>query len=79
MVPATPIGLRDRAIIMTLFLSGRRRAEVLGITAGRISVGGEMVFYSYRGKGPRYFQPGDAAGWSELEITPHNRAGQTSS
>jgi len=28
-VPDTPIGLRDRAINLTLILTGRRRAEVL--------------------------------------------------
>ena len=50
-VPATLVGLRDRAIILTLVFTGRRRAEVLGMTAGSISVEGEVVFYSYRGKG----------------------------
>ena len=50
-VPATPVGLRDRAIILTLVFTGRRRAEVLGMTAGSISVEGTAVFYSYRGKG----------------------------
>ncbi len=30
-IPNTPIGLRDRAIVLTLVLTGRRRAEVLGI------------------------------------------------
>ena len=43
-VPATPVGLRDRAIILTLTFTGRRRAEVLGMTAGSISVEGEVVF-----------------------------------
>ena len=50
-VPATPVGLRDRAIILTLTFTGRRRAEVLGMTAGSISVEGAAVFYTYRGKG----------------------------
>ncbi len=50
-VPATPVGLRDRAIILTLVFTGRRRAEVLGMTAGSISVENATVFYSYRGKG----------------------------
>ena len=50
-LPITPIGLRDRAIILTLTFTGRRRAEVLGMTAGSISVEGDTVFYSYRGKG----------------------------
>ena len=51
LVPATPVGLRDRAIILTLVFTGRRRAEVLGMTAGSISVDGTTVFCSYRGKG----------------------------
>jgi integrase/recombinase XerD len=50
-VPMTPVGLRDRAIILTLTFTGRRRAEVLGMTAGSIEVEGGTVFYSYRGKG----------------------------
>ena len=51
MVPATPVGLRDRVIILTLVFTGRRGAEVLGMTAGSISVDGTTDFYSYRGKG----------------------------
>jgi site-specific recombinase XerD len=47
----TPVGLRDRAIILTLTFTGRRRAEVLGMKAGSIEIAGETVFYSYRGKG----------------------------
>ena len=50
-VPNTPVGLRDRAIILTLTFTGRRRAEVLGLTAGSLSFEGGTVFYSYRGKG----------------------------
>jgi site-specific recombinase XerC len=50
-IPSTPVGLRDRAIILTLTFTGRRRAEVLGMTAGSLSVEGGSVFYSYRGKG----------------------------
>jgi site-specific recombinase XerD len=48
-VPTTPVGLRDRAII-TLTFTGRR-AEVLGMTAGSIDDEGGTVFHSYRGKG----------------------------
>ena len=50
-LPCTPVGLRDRAIILMLTFTGRRRAEVLGMTAGSISPEGAAVFYSYRGKG----------------------------
>lgn len=49
-VPTTPVGLRDRAIILTLVMTGRRRAEVLGMTAGSIMIG-DHVYYTYRGKG----------------------------
>jgi integrase len=44
-------GRRDRAIILVLVLTGRRRAEVLGLRAGDLSLEGETVFYAYRGKG----------------------------
>ncbi len=50
-LPATPVGLRDRAIILTLTFTGRRRAEVLGMTTGSISIEGGTVFYTYKGKG----------------------------
>ena len=50
-VPSTPVGLRDRAIILTLVFTGRRRAEVLGMTAGSLAEGGGAIYYTYRGKG----------------------------
>jgi integrase/recombinase XerC len=50
-VPDTVAGRRDRAILLTLVLTGRRRAEVIGLTAGDLSPEGDTVFYSYRGKG----------------------------
>ena len=50
-VPDTIAGRRDRALLLTFVLTGRRRAEVIGLTAGDISVEAETVFYSYRGKG----------------------------
>lgn len=50
-VPDTVAGRRDRAILLTLVLTGRRRAEVMGLKAGDISLEGETAFYSYRGKG----------------------------
>src|SRR5665811_1582132 len=50
-IPDTPPGLRDRAIIVTLVLTGRRRAEVFRMTAGDLSFENEVCFYSYRGKG----------------------------
>ena len=50
-VPDTVAGRRDRALLLTFVLTGRRRAEVLSLTAGDISVEDEVAFYSYRGKG----------------------------
>lgn len=50
-VPNTVAGRRDRALLLVFVLTGRRRAEVLGLTAGDISIEGETAFYSYRGKG----------------------------
>ena len=47
----TPQGLRDRAIILTLVLTGRRRAEVFRMTVGDLSFENETYFYTYRGKG----------------------------
>src|SRR3990170_998517 len=50
-IPETPVGLRDRAIILTLTLTGRRRAEVLNMTAGDLTQEDGKVWYRYRGKG----------------------------
>lgn len=49
-LPDTPVGLRDKAIILTLTLTGRRRSEVLNLKIGDLEVG-NTIFYSYRGKG----------------------------
>src|SRR5664280_327870 len=50
-VPDTIAGRRDRALLLIFILTGRRRAEVIGLTGGDINLDGETVFYSYRGKG----------------------------
>jgi integrase len=50
-IPDTMRGRRDRAILLVLVLTGRRRAEVIGLRAGDLSLEGETAFYSYRGKG----------------------------
>jgi site-specific recombinase XerD len=50
-VPDTIAGRRDRAILLVLLLTGRRRAEVIGLTAGDITVDDGVPFYAYRGKG----------------------------
>ena len=50
-IPNTPVGFRDRAIILTLVLTGRRRAEVLSMKVGDITLDGNQTYYIYRGKG----------------------------
>jgi site-specific recombinase XerD len=50
-LPATPVGLRDRAIILTLTLTGRRRAEVLNMVVGDLTHEEGAIWYRYRGKG----------------------------
>jgi integrase/recombinase XerC len=50
-VPDTVAGRRDRALLLTFVLTGRRRSEVIDLTAGDISLDRETAFYSYRGKG----------------------------
>ena len=50
-IPHTPVGLRDRAIILTLILTGRRRSEVLGLRVSDLHSGDGAVYYTYRGKG----------------------------
>jgi site-specific recombinase XerD len=50
-IPETPVGLRDRAIILTLTLTGRRRTEVLNLKVSDLSRAGDVVHYTYRGKG----------------------------
>jgi integrase/recombinase XerC len=50
-VPDTVAGRRDRAILLVFILTGRRRAEVIGMTAGDLSFEDEVPYYTYRGKG----------------------------
>ncbi len=50
-VPDTVAGRRDRALLLTFVLTGRRRTEILSLTASNLSVTGERIFYTYRGKG----------------------------
>ena len=37
-IPDTVAGRRDRALLLTFVLTGRRRSEVIGLTAGDVSV-----------------------------------------
>ena len=50
-VPDTVKGRRDRAIILTLVLTGRRRNEVINLKAGDIAIEEDRPFYIYKGKG----------------------------
>jgi integrase/recombinase XerC len=50
-VPDTVRGRRDRAILLTFILTGRRRTEVINLTAGDLTVEDGTCFYTYRGKG----------------------------
>ncbi len=45
-IPDTPTGLRDRAIVLTLTFTGRRRSEVRNLTAGSIVHEGDKVWDS---------------------------------
>ena len=45
-IPDTPVGFRDRGIILTLTLTGRRRAEVLNLKVSDLIQDGETVYYS---------------------------------
>ena len=53
-IPGGPVGLRDRAIILTLTLTGRRRSEVLNLTAKDLMQEDGAIYYTYRGKGGKY-------------------------
>src|SRR5450759_2303328 len=46
-VPDTVAGRRYLAILLTLVLTGRRRAEVIGLRAEDLSMEGETAFYAY--------------------------------
>jgi site-specific recombinase XerD len=50
-IPDTVAGRRDRAIVLTLVLTGRRRAEIINLKAKDITIEDDRAFYSYRGKG----------------------------
>ena len=53
-IPDSSVGIRDRAVILTLTLTGRRRTEVLSLKAGDLTQEGDAVYYSYRGKGGKH-------------------------
>ena len=49
-IPDTPVGQRDKAIVLTFLYTGRRRSEILSLRAGDLSRNAG-VFYAYRSKG----------------------------
>ena len=51
MIPDDVAGRRDRAIVLTLVLTGSRKSEVLNLKAGDIAIEGEVAFSRYRDKG----------------------------
>jgi integrase/recombinase XerD len=55
-VPVTPAGQRDRAIILTMVLTGLRRAEVMGLRAGALTDQGGVTYYSTVVKGGHHRQ-----------------------
>jgi integrase/recombinase XerC len=50
-IPESPSGLRDRALVLTFVFTAGRRAEIIGLTAGNLIREGDAVMYTYRGKG----------------------------
>ncbi len=50
-IPDTIPGRRDRAIILMLVMTARRKTEVLSLTVGDVSFDAGKVYYRYRGKG----------------------------
>ena len=50
-IPDTVAGRRDRAIVLMLVLTGRRRSEVINLKAKDITIEDDRALYSYRGKG----------------------------
>lgn len=52
-IPDTRAGRRDRAVVVTMLLTGMRRAEVFSLRAGDLDGSGEQLTYSVRVKGGR--------------------------
>lgn len=76
---ADPQALRDRALIVTLVLTGRRRAEIAALCAGDLEADGSGGFrYRYRGKGGKIGLrelPAPAAEALAAYLTATGRAG----
>lgn len=52
-IPDSPTGRRDRAVVITMLLTGMRRAEVFSLRAGDLEGSGEQLSYTVRVKGGR--------------------------
>ena len=52
-IPDSPTGRRDRAVVITMLLTGMRRAEVFSLRAGALSGSGDQLIYTVRVKGGR--------------------------
>lgn len=52
-IPDTKAGRRDRAVIVTMLLTGMRRAEVFSLRAGDLEGSGDHLTYTVRVKGGR--------------------------
>ena len=50
-IPDDVRGRRDRAIMLTIIMTARRRSEVINLKAKDIDFDGNAAYYSYRGKG----------------------------
>src|SRR5215208_6328324 len=45
-IPTTPSGLRDRALVLTFVFTARRRAEIIGLMAGNLIREGDTIHYT---------------------------------
>lgn len=52
-IPDSPAGRRDRAVVVTILLTGMRRAEVFSLRAGDLEGSAEQLTYTVRVKGGR--------------------------
>lgn len=52
-IPDTPAGRRDRAVVVTILLTGMRRAEVFSLRGADVEGSGEQLVYTVRVKGGR--------------------------